>query len=135
MRPSDLKTESQITFLYYPDMAEPARFYEEVMGFELVDAQGIARIYRVSGTAFLGLVAGDKGFRRPQPLNAVLLTVLVNDLEGWYSYLQARGAKLLTGLEDRSAFGLRCFFVEDPGGYALEIQTFVRPHLREIFQP
>ena len=133
MRPDHLKAQSQITFFYYPDLGQPARFYEDVMGFELVDDQGFARLYRVSGNAFMGIVAGEEGFRHPQAYNAVVLTVLVNDVDAWYAHLQTHGARLLTEVQDRTALGLRCFFLEDPGGYAIEIQEFLRPDLVKIF--
>ena len=133
MRPEDLTVQSQITFFYYPDLAEPAGFYEEVMDFELVEDQGFARLYRVTGNAFMGIVVGDRGFRRPQASNAVLLTLLVSDVNGWYAYLWSSGAKLLTEIQDRPAMGLRCFFLEDPGGYGIEIQEFTTPRLRDIF--
>jgi predicted enzyme related to lactoylglutathione lyase len=133
MPPNHLAAQSQITFFYYHDLTGPAHFYETVMGFELVDDQGFARIYRVSDSSFVGLVSGPKGFRQPQAYNAVLLTVLVNDVDGWYAHLKAQGARLLTELLDKPEIGVRCFFLEDPGGYALEIQEFLKPHLREVF--
>ena len=133
MDPEPIAAQSQITFFYYHDLENAARFYEQTMRFELVEDQKWAKIYRVSGRAFLGIVAGDKGFRRPQDYNAVLLTVLVDDVEAWYDYLKEKGVKFLTGLQDKPDIQVRCFFLEDPGGYAIEIQEFLKPHLREIF--
>ena len=128
-----ITAQSQITFFYYHDLANAAHFYEQVMQFALVEDQKWAKIYRVAGTAFVGIVAGDKGFRRPQAYNAVLLTVLVNDVGAWYGYLQAQGVKLLTEIQDKPDIQVRCFFLEDPGGYAIEIQEFLRPDLAKIF--
>lgn len=126
---------SQITFLYYDGLEPAASFYEEVMGFQLVEDQGWARIYRVGGNAFLGIVAGEKGFHRPQPRNAVLLTLVVDDVPGWYRHLAARGVKLLSGVQDRPEIQIHCLFFEDPGGYTLEIQQFLRPDLVATFYP
>ncbi|HUW12062.1 MAG TPA: hypothetical protein VM537_20210, partial [Anaerolineae bacterium] len=67
--------DSQITFLYYDDLRQAQECYGQVMGFDLVEDQCWAKIYRVSGNSFVGIVAGEKGFRRPQPYNAVLLTL------------------------------------------------------------
>lgn len=133
METKPITAQSQITFFYYRDLAEPACFYEQIMGFELVEDQGFARLYRVGGNAFMGIVSGERGFRQPQAYNAVLLTLLVNDVDGWYAHLSAAGAKLLTEIQNRAAMGLRCFFLEDPGGYAIEIQEFTRADLRAIF--
>ena len=43
--------ESAITFYYYDDILAVAPFYEDVLGFELVLDQGLARIYRIAGNA------------------------------------------------------------------------------------
>lgn len=125
--------QSQITFLYYEDLESAARFYEQVMRLELIEDQAWARIYRVSGTAFLGIVAGERGFRRPQDYNAVCVTFLVDDVGAWYAYLKERDVKFLTELQDKPDIQVRCFFIEDPGGYALEIQRFLKPELARIF--
>ena len=44
----------QVTFLYTPDLATTARFYEQILGLELVLDQGVCRIYRVSRDGFVG---------------------------------------------------------------------------------
>ena len=125
--------QSQITFLYYDDLWKAEEFYGQVMGFELVEDQRWAKIYRVSGSGFVGIVAGEKGFRRPQPYNAVLLTLVASDVDVWYEHLQKAGIKLLTTVQDKEDIQIRCFFFEDPGGYALEVQQFLRPDLVEVF--
>ncbi len=130
---SPARTQSLITFLYYHDLEAAARFYEQVMGLELVEDQRWAKIFRVNGAAFIGVVAGDKGFRRPQEVNAVCLTFAVDDVDAWYTYLKGQGVKFLTELQDKPDIQVRCFFIEDPGGYALEIQRFLKPGLANIF--
>lgn len=125
--------QGQITFLYYREIEPAAVFYGEVMGFELIEDQGWAKIYRVCGNAYLGVVAGDKGFHTSQERNAVLVTLVVSDIEGWYKRLKSRGVKLLTELQHREEIQIRCFFLEDPGGYSLEVQQFLKPHLAELF--
>jgi predicted enzyme related to lactoylglutathione lyase len=133
MAAEPIATQSQITFFYYNNLDAAARFYEQTMRFELVEDQQWAKIYRVAGTAFMGIVAGDKGFRRPQAYNAVLLTVLVNDVHAWHAYLAEQGVRFLTGVQDKPEIQVRCFFIEDPGGYAIEIQQFLRPDLVKLF--
>jgi predicted enzyme related to lactoylglutathione lyase len=125
--------QSQITFFYYPELAPAAAFYEEVLGLSVVMDQGWARIYHVSGGAFLGIVAGDKGFHRPQEKSAVLLTLVVDDAAAWYTYLQERGVHLLTELRHREDIQIRCFYLQDPGGYSIEIQEFLQPEVRREF--
>ena len=131
--PDFRSVDSQITFLYYHDIEPIASFYADIMGFDLVEDQGWARIYRIGGNAFLGIVAGDRGFHQPREENAVLVTFLVDDVPGWYEYLKARGVKLLSELQERSDIQIRCFFFQDPGGYAFEVQQFLNPDLAGIF--
>ena len=118
---------AQITFLYYAQIEPPAAFYEQIMGFELVEDQRWAKIYRVSGNAYLGIVAGEQGFHQPQEKNDVLVTLVVDDVGRWYDVLQERGVNLLSDIKHRPEIGIRCFFLQDPGGYTLEVQQFLKP--------
>ena len=126
--------QAQITFLYYPQIEPAAAFYGEVLGLALVEDQGWAKIYRAGGNAYLGIVAGDRGFHRPQDQNAVLVTLVVVDVERWHTALQAKGIETLSELKQVADIGVRCFCLEDPGGYALEIQQFLKPEVAATFR-
>lgn len=119
--------------MYYDDLEAASEFYGEIMGFNLVEDQKWAKIYQAGGCAHVGIVAGEKGFHKPQEENAVLVTLLVNDVTHWYEYLKSQGVKILTKLEEKKDIQVRCFFFEDPGGYSIEIQRFLKPELAEIF--
>lgn len=125
--------DSQITFLYYDAIQPIASFYENILGFELVEDQGWAKIYRTTGSAFVGIVAGEAGFHQPRDENAVLVTLCTDDVSGWYEYLKGQSVKLLTEVQEREEIQIRCFFFQDPGGYTFEVQQFLRPDLVEIF--
>ncbi len=127
------KFQSQITFLYYQNLAPIAAFYQDVMGFELVEDQGWAKIYRVGGDAYVGIVGGEKGFHRPQEKNAVLITLVVNDVPAWYDYLKGQGVTMLSELQHSQEIQVRGFFFKGPGGYTFEIQQFLKPELAKIF--
>jgi len=114
-------------------MQPVARFYEELLGLELVEDQGWTKIYRVHGSAYLGIVAGERGFHSPRDENAVLVTLVVSDAAHWFAKLQDVGAALLSELEDKEEIGIRRFFLKDPGGYTLEIQQFLKPRQIEVF--
>jgi catechol-2,3-dioxygenase len=124
---------AQITFLYYHELEPVIPFYEEILGLERVEDQGWAKIYRVQGDAYVGIVAGDKGLHAPHPDNAVLVTLVVNSAARWYANLMEAGVEMLSGLEDRLEIGIQCFFIKDPGGYTLEIQQFLRPEQIQVF--
>ncbi len=120
-----------ITFFYYPDIHAVAPFYEQVLGFELVLDQGLARIYRIAPNSYFGIVDGNRGHLRHQEKSAVLLTIVSEDVEGWHKRLTAAGVANLSGL----LRGNYCehFFFEDPAGYAIEIQRFHNPEVAKLF--
>lgn len=125
---------SQITFLYYQDLAPIERFYAQVSGLDLVEDQGWAKIYATAGNAFIGIVAGERAFHQPRDQNAVLLTLVVDDVDGWYAALEARGVNLLTGVREMGSIQVRGFVLADPGGYTLEIQQFLDPDVARLFR-
>ncbi len=129
----ELKAKSQITFLYYDDLEPIDEFYREVMGFETVVDQGWAKIYAVSETSFVGIVDGTKGSLKPQKKNAVLVTLVVDDVYAWYEYLKGKGVKMTSEVKEHEAIQVRGFFCEDPGGYAIEVQKFLDPDVAWLF--
>lgn len=128
-----LTIASQITFLYYQDLATAQQFYENVLGLELVEDQGWAKIYRVNGTAFVGLVDEAHGSLKTQPENAVMITFVVDDVPGWYDYLREQGVKIRQEYGRSSTIQIEYFFAEDPGGYVLEFERFLKPELTAVF--
>ena len=122
-----------ITFFYHKDIEPAVRFYGEIMGFQLVSDQGWAKIFRIAGNSYMGVVAGEKGFHRLQEKNAVLLTVVVDNVQEWYERLRETEAILLTELQDKPDIQVRCFFLQDPAGYAIEIQQFLDPRTAQEF--
>ncbi|GBQ67135.1 hypothetical protein AA103196_1606 [Ameyamaea chiangmaiensis NBRC 103196] len=127
-----MKQDYTITFFYYENMASVIPFYEEVLGFELVLDQGMARIYRVGEGSYFGMVDGNRGHLRHQPHSAVLLTIVAQDVEGWHARMVAAGVPNVSTLQK----GRFCehFFFEDPAGYAIEIQRFHNPSVAALFR-
>jgi catechol 2,3-dioxygenase-like lactoylglutathione lyase family enzyme len=126
-----MEKDSSITFFYYEDIHAVAHFYEDILGFELVLDQGLARIYRIAGQCYFGIVDGNRGHLQHQKKSAVLLTVIAQDVEGWHFRMKQAGVK---GLSDLLR-GTYCehFFFEDPAGYAIEIQRFHDPDIAKLF--
>lgn len=129
----NLQVRSNITFLYYHDLDAAARFYSEIMKFKLVVDQGWAKIYGMQGNAFLGIVSGDRGFHRAKDDNAVLVTLVVDDVKAWHDYLKEQDVAELGDLNEAPDIQVQGFFFKDPGGYALEIQKFLDPHTASTF--
>ncbi len=126
-----MQKQCAITFFYYADIHAVAPFYEDVLGFELVLDQGLARIYRVAGNSYFGIVDGARGHLRHRPESAVLFTIVAADVEGWHDRLSAAG---VAGLSDilQGNFCDHIFF-KDPAGYALEVQRFRDPDIARLF--
>jgi lactoylglutathione lyase len=114
----------QITFFYYKDLDEAARFYGEVLGLEMVIDQGFAKVFRVAGSAFVGVVDEQKGAHRANAIKPVELTLVVDDPDAWYAYLKAKGVETINEPHDVQNPNLRCFLLQDPEGYLIEIQKF-----------
>jgi len=117
--------EDQITFLYTDNLDQAGDFYGEVMGFELVLDQGLCRIFRTRKGAFLGVCQKREKQGVGQEVG-VIFTLVVEDVDGWYQYLETREEAALQGEPKvNEEYGIYHFFLRDPDGYTLEIQRFL----------
>ena len=112
----------QVTFLYTPDLAETARFYEQMLGLPLVLDQGTCRIYRVSADGFLGFCQ-----RVGASPTGVIVTLVAQDVDGWHAALAARGVLFEKPPAFNPDYNIYHCFLRDPNGYLLEIQRFCDP--------
>lgn len=125
---------SQITFLYFKELEKASKFFEDIMQFKLVIDQGPAKIYRVSNKAFIGIVDEKVGYCKTSDDNAVLITLVANDVEAWYERVkQSDEVTSITDVEIRKQFGIKGFFFEGPGGYSFEVQKFLNPKIANMF--
>ncbi|WP_320202751.1 VOC family protein [Agrobacterium rosae] len=126
-----MKKDHSITFFYYDDIHAVVPFYENVLGFELVLDQGLARIYRIAENCYFGIVDGNRGHLKHQEKSAVLLTIVSQDVEGWHKRIKEAG---VAG-QSEMLRGTFCehFFFEDPAGYSIEIQRFHNPDVAKLF--
>jgi len=120
-----------IAFLTYEDLEPGIRFYGEVLGLPLIEDQGWARVYRISGAACVGLVS-SRGPAIETPIGAgVLLSIVVDDVasvDAWHERLRCEpGIELTSEPAMVAGIPVYSFFLRDPGGYAVEIQAFTDP--------
>ncbi len=120
-----MKIEYPITFLYYRDLEEVIPFYRDVLGLSLHTDQGWAKIFQVGEAACVGLVDETRGSMNVTEEKGVLFTLVVDDVDAWYRYMQDEGVKIVREPRFSDELGVYCFFAEDPGGYRLEIQRFM----------
>jgi len=129
-----MKLSSQITFLYYKELSEPAHFFEEILGLQKVDDQGFARIYKISGGAFIGIVDEEQGYCDAPVAKNVLITLVTEDVHPWYERLKDAGVAIDAAPALQEKANVECFFFEGPGGYAFEIQKFLNPAVAKYFE-
>ncbi|PJF31351.1 MAG: glyoxalase [Phototrophicales bacterium] len=118
--------DSQITFIYTPNLAISADFYERIMGLPLWLDQTTCRIYRLSTNAFLGVCqisASSKGQFIAPPAN-LIITIVTQQVDEWYHTLSARGVVFDTPPSYNPQYRIYHCFLKDPNGYLIEIQRF-----------
>lgn len=118
------KVSQQITFLYAKNLAVTRHFYEDLLGLELARDQGACLIFKVTDSAYVGFC------EHIQPISSgrkVILTLVSDDVDGWYQALRDKGLLTLTQPEYNSKFHVYHFFLDDPDGYGIEIQRFEEP--------
>jgi catechol 2,3-dioxygenase-like lactoylglutathione lyase family enzyme len=114
-----------VTFLYARDLERSAAFYGEALGLPLVLDQGGCRIFQVSPGAFLGICACSE--TRPCSPEGVIVTLVSDDVDGWYERLKAKGVAFETPPSANPKFKIYHCFLRDPDGYQVEIQRFDHP--------
>ncbi len=119
-----MKVDYPITFLYYRDLDEVTAFYNQTLGLTLARDQGWCKIFRISPGAYVGLVDEQKGSVRATKDKAVLLTLVVDDVDAWHQHLSSHLVADLTDPKMHQDIGVYGFFFSDPGGYMIEIQKF-----------
>jgi hypothetical protein len=62
--------------------------YEKVMGFNLVQDQKWAKIYRINGDAYMGCVDGSIGYHKPSDEKPVMLAVVFDDPDARYMHFK-----------------------------------------------
>ena len=122
-RPAHADNQKQITFLYYRDLPEAMRFYEQVLGLPLAIDQGWSKIYRITNGGYVGLVDEARGSHRANPIKPVQLCIRVADVDAWHSWIVSQQIEVVKGPKSIPELGIRVFVFNDPEGYQVEIQS------------
>ncbi len=122
--PPGLGFKSTVVWFYYKDMEGIQRFYEEVMGFDMIVDQGWTKIYRVGPTGYFGLVDETRGMHSFTEEKGVTMSFLTDDIDGWFRYLDGRDDVEMRheAVVDEEPY--RAFVAYDPEGYYLEWDVF-----------
>ena len=118
--PAALSIDSQVTFLYYKDVAAAAQFYGGILGLERTFDEGWVEIYRISSTSYVGLVDETRGSHQVSESKPVMLSIVTDEVDAWYEHIRAADVTIVSEISDGTAVPVRSFMVEDPGGYTVE---------------
>lgn len=110
-----------IIFTYADNLDKASRFFRDVMELEFVVDQGACHIYRMSDDCFLGVCHLPD---RPREPTGVTITIVSNDVDGWYDFLTAKGVKYIKGPSHSVQFNVYSSLFVSPHGYRIEIQKF-----------
>lgn len=122
--PTRLGFKSTIVWFYYRDMENIQRFYEDVMGLELIVDQGWAKIYPIGPSAYFGLVDESRGMHSYTEQKGVTLSFITNEIDSWFAFLNSRGDVEMRHEEIVEEQPYRAFVAYDPEGYYLEWDVF-----------
>ncbi len=112
---------------YYRDLARATHFYQETLGFTLVEDFGTAKLLQVASTAFLMLVDASSGRHSADEPKTVTTAFLTDELEGWWAYLSTLDLPVQVSFDPKAGQAHDGFVVIDPEGYFLEFERF-NPH-------
>lgn len=114
----------QITFLHAQDLEETREFYTDVLGLTLARDQGTCLIFEITQSAYLGFCEHIETIPNGRK---VILTLVSDDVDGWYSALSESGHKPIEPPKANPKYEIYHFFIIDPNGYWIEIQKFDHP--------
>jgi catechol 2,3-dioxygenase-like lactoylglutathione lyase family enzyme len=117
----------QVTFLYFNDLAAADAFYGETLGLEKEFDLEWVKIYKLSPSSSVGLVNATGGAHRPSADKPVMVSMVVqeNEVDLWWSYLEAKGVDVGESPGSEGDGAVRAFGFKDPEGYSLEVFAWV----------
>jgi predicted enzyme related to lactoylglutathione lyase len=116
----------QVTFLYYQDLDRAAEFYGETLGLKTTLGLDWVKIFQLSPSSSVGLVNATGGTHRPSSDKPVMVSLVVEDVDGWYEYVKSRGVEVPNPPKDSARTGVRSFGFKDPEGYTLEVFAWLK---------
>lgn len=121
---------SNITFIYYNDLAYGSVFVEKVLDLPLVMDQGFAKVYQVNKKSFLGIVKLSEN--KPYKGNT-LFSLNTANVRKEYERVSKLGVFNLTSIQHIEQIPLDSFFFKDKEGHDFEIQQFLKEADKKFF--
>ena len=114
----------QITFLHAENLVKTKKFYSDVLGLQLVRDQGTCLIFRVTDSAYLGFCEHIEPIKQGR---RIILTLVTDIVDSWYSELIGKKVDIVAPPKANPKYQIYHFFLKDPDGYWIEIQSFNIP--------
>ena len=119
------KLNGMISFYGTNNLKAVSEFYLQIPGIEIYKDQGKCIIFSIDGGGYLGFCKHlDITIAEKSPI----ITLLTDDkasVDRIYERFEEAMIETRGAPELNREFGIYHFFLEDPTGYTLEIQTFV----------
>jgi len=129
-----LDLTSNITFLYFNDLAKAKEFFSETLGLPVAYDPGWACVYRLRDKSFLGAVDNASGSIQVDSTSSVLVSMTVSNLHEVHAALKgAKGVDGLSPIKQVKDMALESFFFTGPEGYHFEVEQFTSGELRQLF--
>lgn len=118
--------QGTITFLYYQDLQAAAEFYRHIIGLNTTMDEDWVKIFEITPGSSVGLVKQGHGLHEPAADKPVMLSLVTDEVDGWYARMQDAGVKILKPLPPADgkikpgAAPVRGFIAQDPEGYTIE---------------
>ena len=113
-----------IVFTYTDNLEQASAFFRDVMELEFVVDQGACHIYRLHDSGYLGICCLPD---RPSNNAALTVTIVSDDVDGWFEFLSAKGVEFVRQPAHSVEFGVYSSLFISPHGYRIEIQSFDDP--------
>ena len=117
-----------VTFIYTNHLDASTTFYGQTLELPLALDQGACRIFQVSSDGFLGVCRATEA--RPSNPEGVIITLVSDDVDGWYAQLTEKGVVFDTAPTANAEYNIYHCFLRDPDGHQIEIQSFGDPAWR-----
>jgi catechol 2,3-dioxygenase-like lactoylglutathione lyase family enzyme len=124
-RPAELRVQGTVLWLYYRDLPGMERFWEGLLGVDLLVDQGWAKVYQASRTGFIGLVDGDRGLHQASDEKSVTVSFFTSDVAAWRDRTERQGLEARTPELGQESGRVSTWVAYDPEGYFLEWDTFL----------
>ena len=122
--PPGLGFKATVVWFYYKNIGRIQKFYENVIGLDLLVDQGPVKIYQVGPSGYFGLVDEQHGMHNFTKKKAVTISFITTEIDKWYTHLSNQNDIRMRSKKIEIEENYQTFIAYDPGGYYLKWSVF-----------